>query len=160
MIDFWSDSLDREFDILYFSGTLQNLSDPAPVAESQPAAPAESPASPASSPAVVDIDVEALEPGRNIAYVHANKEDLAGQEISLRGKVVKYNENIMGSNWIHIRDGSGNADDGTNDLTVTSTATTAVDEIVVVTGTIVLDKDFGAGYSYTVLLEDAVLAGE
>ena len=153
MTDFWSDSLERDFNVLYFSGTLENLSDPAPVAESQSAAPA-------ASPAVVDVDVEALEPGRDIAYVYANKEDLAGQEISLRGKVVKYNENILGSNWIHIRDGSGNAEDGTNDLTVTSKATTAVGETVVVTGTIILDKDFGAGYTFPVLMDDATLSTE
>ena len=153
MVDFRSDSLDREFDVLYFSGTLQNLSNPAPVAETQPAAPA-------ANAAVVEVDVEALEAGQDIAYVYANKEELAGQEISLRGKVVKYNQNIMGTNWIHIQDGSGNADDGTNDLTVTSKATTAVGETVVVTGTLILDKDFGSGYTFPVMLDDATLSTE
>ena len=153
MADFWSDSLFRKFDVLYFSGTLQNLSNPAPVSARQPAAPL-------ATPAVVDVDVEALEPGQNIAYVYANKEELAGQEISLRGKVVKYNENIMGTNWIHIRDGSGDAEEGNNDLTVTSKATTAVGDTVVVTGTIVLDEDFGAGYTFPVLMNDAALSTE
>lgn len=155
MMDFWSDSLEREFDILYFSGTLQNLSNPATVAESQPAPHA-------ARPAVVDAEVavEALEAGRDIAYVYANKKELAGQEISLRGKVVKYNANIMGTNWIHIQDGSGDAADGNNDLVVTSKATTSVGETVVVTGTIILDKDFGAGYTYPVLLDDATLSTE
>ena len=150
MTDFASESLGRTFDVVYFSSMLHNLSAPASAAVSHPA------------PVKVDTDVfegelEELEPGKNIAYVFANREELAGQEISLRGKVVKYNANIMGRNFIHIQDGSGDAGEGNNDLTVTSTAATAVGKTVVVTGTIVLDKDFGAGYTFPVLMEDAAL---
>jgi hypothetical protein len=160
MTDFTSETLGRTFEILYFSGSLQNLSAPAPAVES-PAPAVESPApAPAASPAVVDVDVEALEPGQDIAYVYANKDELAGQEISLRGKVVKYNANIMGTNFIHIQDGSGDANEGNNDLTVTSKATTAVGETVVVTGTIILDKDLGSGYTFPVLMDDAALSTE
>jgi hypothetical protein len=74
--------------------------------------------------------------------------------------VVKFNANILGSNWLHIQDGSGSAADGNNDLAVTSGAEAAVGDTVVVTGKIVLEKDFGAGYSYPVLMEDASLTVE
>ena len=85
---------------------------------------------------------------------------LSGQPVSLRGKVVKFNANILGTNWLHIQDGSGSAADASNDLTVTSAAQAAVGDTVVVTGNVALDKDFGSGYSYPVLVEDASLTVE
>jgi hypothetical protein len=106
------------------------------------------------------VSVPELEAGQNIAWVYANRDSLAGQSISLRGKVVKYNSNILGWNFLHIQDGSGDAADGSNDLTVTSKSATAVGDTVVVTGTIVLDKDFSAGYLFPVLMEDASLTSE
>jgi hypothetical protein len=153
MTDFWSDSLERKFDVLYFSSALQNLSAPAPAAASMhPPVAAE--------PAAEPVDVAELEPGRNIAYVYANKDELAGQSISLRGKVVKYNANILGWNFVHIQDGSGDAADGNNDLVLTTQADTAIGETVVVTGTLILDRDFGSGYTFPLLLDDATLSTE
>lgn len=156
MADFTSKSLDRTFAVLYFADALQNLSATpasAPVVERHP------------EPAPVDrtafdIDVAPLEPGKDIAYVYANKEALAGQTISLRGEVVRYNKNIMDMNFIHIRDGSGSAAEGNNDLTVTSTDRAKVGETIVVTGKILLDKDLGAGYTYPVMMDDANLSKE
>ena len=69
--------------------------------------------------------------------------------------MVNYNPGILGWNFVHIQDGSGDAAAGDNDLIVTTKAETAVGNTVLLTGNIVLDKDFGAGYSYPVLLEDA-----
>jgi hypothetical protein len=163
MRDFYADSLDRDFDVIYFSGTMQNLSRPdaKPVVTEAPAMPA--PAHPAPVPVnapPADVSVAAFEEGKDIAWVYASKDELAGQQVSLRGKVVKYNGGIMDRNWIHIRDGSGDAADGNNDLTVTSDDETAVGETVVVTGTIILDKDFGSGYSYPVIMEEARVEAE
>jgi hypothetical protein len=162
MNKFTSGTLNRTFDVVYFVDVVQNLSAPSePAVPSGDALPAGHPGMDGAVAAMAaDPKVAELKPGENIAYVYANKDALAGQQVSLRGKVVKYNGNIMGRNWLHIRDGSGNAADGTNDLTVTSNATTAVGETVVVTGTIVLDKDFSAGYSYPVMMEDAGLKAE
>jgi hypothetical protein len=108
----------------------------------------------------MDTKVAELEPGQNIAWLHANKDTVAGQQVSLRGKVVKYNSNIMDRNFIHIQDGSGDAADGSNDLTVTSKTETAVGQTIVVSGTIILDKEFGAGYSFPVMMEDASISAE
>ena len=165
MSQFESKSLNRTFDVVYFADTVENLSTPAKPA-SQPAS--TSSAMPAGHPsfddtaesAAADTTVPALEPGKNIAYVYANKDALADQQISLRGKVVKYNGGILGKNFFHIQDGSGDAADGSNDLTVTSTTATAVGETVVLTGNIILNKDFGAGYSFAVLMEDASITTE
>jgi hypothetical protein len=165
MPDFESKSLNRTFDVVYFVDRLKILSarTMAPMPEGHPALPL-----PEGHPMmdgeggeqVADAEVPELEPGQNIAWVYANKDSLAGQSISLRGTVVKYNDGILGRNFIHIQDGSGDAADSSYDLTVTSNDTTAVGETVVVTGTIILDKDFGAGYSFPVLVEDASITKE
>ena len=165
MQNFSSRSLNRTFEVIYFSGALQNLSGTTMQAE-QPAT-ALPPGHPttmvvpdAAGIMVDDLVVAAVEEGKDIAWVYANKESLAGQSVSLRGKVVKYNANILGANWLHLQDGSGSAADGSSDLTVTTAAEVAVGDTVVVTGNIVLDKDFGAGYSYPVLMEDASITVE
>ena len=95
--------------------------------------------------------------GLTIAQVWSKSASLAGTKVKVRGRVVKYNSGILGRNWLHLQDGSGSAAEGTHDLTVTTTATAQVGAIVTATGTVALDKDFGAGYSYKVMLEDATI---
>jgi hypothetical protein len=91
--------------------------------------------------------------------VFAEKDALVGKPVTVRGKVVKANSGIMGKNWIHVRDGSGS--DGTNDLTVTTTtAQPNVGDTVLVTGPVSLNKDFGMGYQYDVIVEDAQVTVE
>jgi hypothetical protein len=171
MTSFTSKTLDRTFDVLYFVDGLQNLSAPAATATQGAAAmPAGHPATgmPPGHPSVdtagdtaaAETPVAALEPGQDIAWLHANRDSLSGQQVSLRGKVVKYNEGILGWNFIHLQDGSGDVADGSNDLTITSKATTVVGDTVVVTGTVILDKDFGAGYAFPTMIEDATIAAE
>jgi len=104
-----------------------------------------------------DVDLTGIakaDGGKTIAEVFAEKDALAGQPVTFRGKVVKTNPDIMGKNWLHVRDGSGG--EGTNDLTITTAgAMPAVGDTVLVTGTVALDRDFGMGYAYDVLIEDA-----
>ena len=162
MSNFESKTLKRSFDLVYFAGGLQNLTTAViPTDHPDVELPAGHPSTDttAETPAA-DIKVAELTPGQDIAYVYANKDSLAGQQISLRGKVVKYNDGILGTNFIHIQDGSGDVADGSNDLIVTSTTETAVGETIVLTGTIVLDKDFGAGYTFPVLMDDATITKE
>lgn len=75
--------------------------------------------------------------------------------VTVRGKVVKFLPEIMGKNWIHIRDGSGSTEKGDNDLTVTTKEAVKVGDVVTIKGTLRRDKDFGAGYIYAVIVEDA-----
>ncbi len=96
-----------------------------------------------------------VEGGKTVGEVYAGKADLAGQKVKVKGKVMKVSQQIMGRNWIHVQDGTGDA--GTNDLTVTSTDTATVGDVVVVEGTLAVDKDFGAGYTYAVILEEATV---
>jgi hypothetical protein len=110
---------------------------------------------PAPEGAPVDVSgVARAEGGKTVAEVFAEKDSLAGKPVTLRGKVVKSNIGIMGKNWIHVRDGSGS--DGSNDLTVTTvSAQPNVGDTVVITGPVSVNKDFGMGYQYDVIVEDA-----
>lgn len=92
-----------------------------------------------------------------IASINQNKASLAGKTVKAAGKVVKVNNGIMGRNFLHIQDGSGDANAGTNDLTITSKQTAKVGDQVSVSGTAVLNRDFGAGYMYPLLIEEATI---
>ncbi len=82
---------------------------------------------------------------------------LKGKPVVVRGKVVKYNAGIMGKNWIHLRDGSGSAANESDDILVTTLGSASVGEIVTVKGVVNVDQDFGAGYAYKVLVEEATV---
>ena len=87
------------------------------------------------------------------AELFSGKADLSGQRIVVRGKVVKFSGGIMGKNWLHLQDGTDH--EGSNDLTVTTADMAQKGDTVLVSGTLVIDKDFGAGYRYDVIVEDA-----
>ena len=115
---------------------------------------------PAAPTETVDLSgIAKAEGGKTVAEVFAEKDQLSGQPILVRGKVVKTNPDIMGKNWLHVRDGSGA--EGTNDLTVTTAgAVPNVGDTVVVKGVLALNKDFGMGYQYDVIVEDAEVTVE
>ncbi len=96
--------------------------------------------------------------GKNVAEIFAGSGELAGKQVMVRGKVVKFLPQIMGKNWLHLQDGSGV--EGTNDLTVTTTTTVKVGDVVLVNGVVSVDRDFGYGYSYDVIIEDAEVTVE
>jgi hypothetical protein len=125
----------------------------APAASAAPQMPAGHPM--AEPGAEVDLSgIAKADGGKTVAEVFAEKDSLAGKPVTVRGKVVKVNAGIMGKNWLHVRDGSGA--EGTNDLTVTTAGELpALGATVVVTGPVTVDKDFGAGYAYDVIVEDA-----
>lgn len=92
-----------------------------------------------------------------VAEIITKAAELKGGTVLVRGKVVKYNPEIMGKNWIHLRDGSGTATANTNDILVTSTNVVKIGDVVTIKGIVRTEKDFGAGYSYKVLIEEATL---
>ena len=78
----------------------------------------------------------------------------------MRGKIVKYNSQILGKNWLHLRDGSGSVEKMDHDLMVTTSTKVKVGDTVLVEGIVSLNKDFGAGYKYEVILDDAKVTVE
>ena len=94
---------------------------------------------------------------RTVAEIIAKRVALKDKPVLLRGKVVKYNPGVMGKNWLHLRDGSGSASDNSNDVLVTTVEQAKLGDVVLVKGIVHTDKDFGAGYTYKVLIEEAKL---
>ena len=154
MKNFHSTSLNRDFPLLYFVTKIT----PADAADTtQTAAAAPMHGSPAQSASMVTTPMPAPAGGMTIASLWADRKALAGKQVTVHGVVVKYNGGILGLNWIHLQDGTGKAADGSNDITVTSAQDTPVKtgDTISVTGTVGLDKDIGAGYSYPVIVENA-----
>ncbi|MCK5378391.1 MAG: hypothetical protein KAJ78_03260 [Acidobacteria bacterium] len=167
MADFRSETLDRSFDLIYFASRIVpegtalggGLGSPHGGAMGEGMVSDHAPAMGGHTTAAdAGVDAGAIETpegGLTIASIWADREALAGQTVVVSGKVVKYNGGIMGTNWLHIQDGSGSAADGTNDLTITSATAVAVGDIVTVTGAVTLNKDFGSGYRYATIILDA-----
>ena len=94
---------------------------------------------------------------RTVAEISAKNADLKGKTVAVRGKVVKFTPAVLGKNWIHLRDGTGSATDGTNDLVVTTKDEAKVGDVVLVKGVVQTNRDLGSGYSYKLLVEEATL---
>jgi hypothetical protein len=106
----------------------------------------------------VPEDNSKIEPppgGITIAELIANSKKYDGQTVRVKGRCVKLNNMIMNRNWVHIEDGS--LENSEQDLTVTTTDNVALGAIVAFEGKITLNKDFGAGYKYEIIMEDAKL---
>lgn len=162
MLNYQSKSLNRTFDLVYFTGNISING--ARAAASAPASAVPSPTTttlPPGRPTIpaktaTDLTgIKRAENGQTVADVITGKAKFAGKSVAIRARVVKYNAQILGKNWLHIQDGSGAP--GTNDLTVTTAATVKVGDLVLVTGKLGLDRDFGSGYKYPLIIEDATV---
>ncbi len=100
----------------------------------------------------LDLKINPPSDGITIAELYSNKGKYAGKTVKVRGKVTKVNTGILGKNWIHIQDGTSDGDN--YDLTITTNDIAQDSSIVTFEGKIGLDKDFGAGYTYSVIMED------
>ena len=153
MNNFESKDLQRTFETVYF---VQGISDQPtlPGSEKQPSMAQTQPQKPTFEK--VDVSIEPSEGGISIGTLFANRETYKDQIVKIRGQVTKFNPNIMSKNWIHIQDGSD--DSGNFDLTITTNQVVNVGDVVTFEGKISLNKDFGAGYTYEVIMEEAVKA--
>ena len=156
MENFHSDTLDRDFPLIYFVEALLPAS-AAPAGQQMPEG------HPVVQTGSSDVSFEGIavaDGGVTVAELYARKADLGGTQVSLRGRVVKVNLGIMGKNWLHVQDGTGDTADGSNDITVTTDAVAQVGDTVLVSGTLTVDKDFGAGYRYNAIVEEATVTVE
>ncbi|MGK5093095.1 DNA-binding protein [Deltaproteobacteria bacterium TL4] len=172
MTSFHSKALDRTFDEIVFTDSVtvvSSSSTPSPAGEQAavsrtaegmpPKAANDNAATPTPAPAPEEkISVQKIEGGYSVAELYANKTELNGKTVKVRGQVVKYLTGIMGKNWIHLRDGSGS--EGDNDITITTNETAQKGDIIVSTGKLTVDKDFGQGYRYPVIMEDVTIVVE
>lgn len=149
MRNFASKGLSRTFESIFFSEGLavQPESTKGKSSKGSVVAPAEK----------VSVEKAAGPNAYTVAELHQQKGKLDGKKVTVRGKVTKVAAGIMGKNWVHLQDGSGEAKKGTHDLTITSQDLPAAGEVVTASGTLRRNKDFGGGYKYEVIVEDGSL---
>ena len=155
MTNFESTALKRTFDVVYF-GTLAPAGSGAAATTADPHAGLQS----AAKVEVGQVTKASGADARTVAEVWGQKGSLAGKAVTIRGVVVKYNGGVMGKNWIHLQDGSGDPKLGTNDIAVTSQDPAATGQTVTIKGTVATNRDFGAGYTYAVIIEGARVVKE
>ena len=156
MDGFQSKTLNRTFDKIVF-GVLAVPGGAAPATKEQMAAQhGQASGGPEEMP---DVKVPKAEGAnaKTVAELWALRASLNGKDVAVKAKVVKATAGVMGKNWLHMRDGSGSKATKDNDLTVTTDANAKVGDVVTVSGTVSVDKDFGAGYAYPVIIENAKL---
>ena len=159
MADFYSKRLNRTFEKVFFvagvltegdvAGAAGEISAPAmPRTSKMPSMPVMESTGP--QPPVDFSGIERIEGGQTISELYSGKQNFIDKPVRVRGRVVKLRPNIMGKNWFHVQDGSGSE----KDLTVTSQDIAEVGDAVVVSGTLVADRDFGLGRIYELAVED------
>jgi hypothetical protein len=154
VLDFESKTLGRTFPLVYFVSHVSRNGEA--TSGSQPtgnAPPLMRSRDAVSAPATVE-PIPPPAGGLSIAELWARKAALSGTQVTVRGRVVKVNTQILGRNWVHLQDGSGSASDGTNDLTITTDETVTEGATITVTGILATGKDFGSGYVYAAIVEN------
>ncbi len=169
---FESKALGKTFDIIIFSSGLVDEAHMAATSGN----PHASHGAEGTEKKVSDTELEKLSGGSARATVPANEikvekakgknaqtveecfskaEKLNKKKVQVRGKIVKFSSMIMGKNWIHLQDGTGDPAQKNHDLVVTTSGEAKKGDIVTIEGTLHHDKDFGAGYRYDAIVEEA-----
>ncbi len=155
MENFESKTLKRKFDRIIFS---EGLATPgAAAAEPKPTGSKDKAVATKEN---VKVEKAAGANAYTVEDLYKKRAALNNKPVTVKGKVVKVSMGIMQRNWIHIQDGTGNASKGTHNLVVTSTAQNvpAKGDVVTASGTFIKDKDFGSGYKYEAIIENATFA--
>ncbi len=148
MKDFTSKEVDRTFETIWFVSKLSGSSS----AMTQMGA--------GKNPVtkVDNVSVSKVEGGLSIKELYSNMTGYEGKIVTIRGKVTKFNSGIMGKNWVHVQDGTSTGD--YFDVTLTTNAMVKVGDVLIFNGKVALNKDFGAGYKYDLILEEAQVSAE
>ncbi len=151
MNNFTSKDLNRTFDKVLFIDNISNA--PIPAVSEQATAVQQPHENIKPVLSKKEVTVETLAGTISIKELYQNRAKYENQVVKVVGEVTKFNTGIMKKNWAHIQDGTES--EGNFDLTVTTLDIVPIGEKVVFEGKISLKKDFGAGYFYEVILEDA-----
>jgi hypothetical protein len=162
--DFKSKTLNRTFDFIFFVSTVQvngefpNRSNSRQLPKGH--GPIDKKMIEKKMIKVEPGSIKKAEGGYTVAECHAGKGTLDGKVIKIRGRVIKFSQGILRRNWIHLKDGTGDYEKATNDLTITTQQMVEKGDLILVTGKIAYDKNYGAGYAYKVIVEDAAIVVE
>ena len=154
MKNFKSKELDKTFETVYFIDKISNTEE----GITQPQLSSQVSGNKGSKRAIVEkkeITIEASANTISIEELFKNKEKYNYQTVRLKGEVTKYNPAIMDINWFHIQDGT--AFNEKYDLTATTEDEVNLGDIVTFEGKVILNKNFGSGYVYDVLIENATI---
>ena len=105
--------------------------------------------------AVGEIKISTPENGISLEELFKNKENYSKKSVVVKGVVTKVNREILEKNWIHIADGT--SFDKKKSLTVSTKEIAKLGDTVTFKGVVTLNKDFGYGYVYDILLEEGTL---
>ncbi len=157
MKDFTSESLNKTFDYLMFASAMVKPGEAHTHANhvSQPhPATTKSSSTPKTVEGIVEkISIAKLDGGYNIEELYASKDKLKDKSIKLRAKVVKVSKAIMGKDWIHLQDGTGEG--ATSDIILTTKDSTVnVGDVVIVEAIYKTDVDLGYGYFFEIILQE------
>ena len=148
MKNFRSKSMKRDFSVVYFVGRIMTSNGAIPgKSANRPSPHAQVKHQQVAKPVV---GIKKVSDGYSISEIHSAKKKLDGKKLRVRGKVTKFTPDVMGKNWLHIRDSST-----LDDLTITTKDTVTVNDVVIVEGKLELNKDFNYGYVYSVIIMDA-----
>ena len=169
--DLHSEKLNRSFKMIYFVGNIHKVDKNAAGNEKSILPESHSTTSPTQNrmihpsmedltagPAVDIGKVEKAKGGKTVFEIISESKNLAGKNILVRAKVTRFKPNIMGKNWLHVRDGSG--DKGQNDLVVTTGDKARIGDLILIRGIVSVDRDFGFGKKYPVIVENAKITVE
>jgi len=95
--------------------------------------------------------------GYSVGEIFSQAKELNGQKVSLHGVVTKVSPNIMGRNWVHLQDGTGNPMQNTHDIVATTSELPELNSKITIEGILAAEKDFGAGYNYAAIIEQATV---
>jgi hypothetical protein len=162
MYGFYSKTLNRKFDLVMFAAWITKEGEtPQDSGLPEGHMPISAEEAKISKPLEIDFSgIQKPEGGKTVAEIYAERKTLADKEVLVRGKVVKFSSAVMGRNWFHLQDGTG--EKGSNDLTITTNVdeTSSVGDTVLIRGRVLLDKDFGSGYRYDLLIVDGKIKVE
>lgn len=150
MKDFKSEELDRTFDRILF---VEDLGGMKLKNESIPNDSLHNKLKDQEKKPIINVDI--APDGIRIAELMKNRDNYANKKIIIRGQVVKINAGIMDRNWVHLKDGTSHS--GKSDLTFTTHEEVKVGDVVTFEGTVALEKEYGAGYVYPLIVENAIL---
>ena len=161
MGDFHSRSLDRTFENILFTQSLAVVKPFDAQAHANAAASATMSdqlgiAKSTASAAPEAGEITPMEGGKTIAAIRTEYQQLNGQQVAVRAKVMKVSKNILGKNWITLQDGTGTAPE--NKLLATSAELAEIGDVVTAKGVVKTDVDLGSGYKYKVVLEEATFS--
>lgn len=153
MNEFQSKELDKTFDQILFVDKVSRVAGQSAVETRAPSK--ASPHEKSRMGSMLDsIKIAPAEGGVSIAELYGQAEQLKDKEVIVRGKIVKINSDIMDRNWVHIMDGTKGE---RSDLTFTTNEVFQLGDTVTVKGKVAVDKDFGGGYVYPLIVEEANL---